>query len=102
MAEGEDRDGRRYPCNLEGILKFCIENTKAEDTTQPSHFREMSPEVGFFLSFIIDCCSSSPPRLTYITVVKGLEGNRGSKLSISLIHECIYDQFAYSLIIVYK
>jgi hypothetical protein len=47
MAEGEDRDSRRYPQNYEGILKFCVENTKQEDASGPGQFREMSPEVSF-------------------------------------------------------
>lgn len=40
MAE----NNRRYPLNLQGILRFCTENTKAEDTTGPSTFGPMSDE----------------------------------------------------------
>jgi len=41
MAE----NNRRYPLNLQGILRFCTENTKEEDMTGPSTFGPMSNEV---------------------------------------------------------
>ncbi|ELT89868.1 hypothetical protein CAPTEDRAFT_21393 [Capitella teleta] len=44
MAEGEERDERRYPQNLQGILKFCVDNTKSEDATGESQFSEMTAE----------------------------------------------------------
>lgn len=40
MAE----NNRRYPLNLQGILRFCTENTKEEDATGPSTFGPMSDE----------------------------------------------------------
>ena len=46
MAEGEDKDSRRHPLNMEGILRFCVENTKTEDVQNPSQFQAMSEEVG--------------------------------------------------------
>ena len=42
-------ENRRYKANLQGLLKFCTENTKYEDA--PSHFEPMSEEVQYLLFF---------------------------------------------------
>ena len=49
MADGESDDhGKRPsrpPKDMKGLLKFCVENTKAEDAPSAGTFREISPEV---------------------------------------------------------
>ena len=39
----QDDRNSRPPKDLQGLLRFCVENTKAEDA--PVVAREMSPEV---------------------------------------------------------
>ncbi|XP_013774726.1 hsp70-binding protein 1-like [Limulus polyphemus] len=41
MSEGEDR---RHPRNLQGLLRFCTENTEAEDSTRPTDASLIDPE----------------------------------------------------------
>ena len=38
-------ENRSRPKNLEGLLKFCLEATKAEDVQQPREIRQLSDEV---------------------------------------------------------
>ena len=45
MAEGEEKEDRKYPPNLEGVLRFCVENTKSEDAKDSDAFAEMTQEV---------------------------------------------------------
>jgi len=40
---------RRNPRDLQGLLRFAMEATRAEDAPEPSNFREMSPERRQFL-----------------------------------------------------
>ncbi|KAK7098699.1 hsp70-binding protein 1-like [Littorina saxatilis] len=67
MAEGgsndqngqNDRSGRP-PKNLQGLLKFCVEQTKAEDAPEPSRFRELSPERKEWLKKALDEMTGDP------------------------------------------
>ena len=43
---GSDNHGNgRQPKDMKGLLKFCMENTRAEDAPASGTFRELSPEV---------------------------------------------------------
>lgn len=42
MSDGRPRRARQ---NLEGLLKFCVENTAIEDPTAQSSAVEIDPEV---------------------------------------------------------
>ena len=52
-------DDRRYPASLQGLLKFCTENTQAEDGTRESQFEPMSEEVYFTVSLIYQILDNS-------------------------------------------
>ncbi|XP_076451101.1 hsp70-binding protein 1-like isoform X2 [Babylonia areolata] len=52
------RPGGRQPKDLQGLLKFCVENTKAEDA--PEANREMSPERKEWLSQALDGMRRDP------------------------------------------
>ncbi|XP_076304314.1 hsp70-binding protein 1 [Tachypleus tridentatus] len=41
MSEGQ---GSCYPRNLQGLLRFCTENTQAEDSTHPTDTSSIDPE----------------------------------------------------------
>ena len=49
MSDGgsDDHGNRpnRQPKDMKGLLKFCVENTKAEDAPASGTFKELSPEV---------------------------------------------------------
>ncbi|KAK7486418.1 hypothetical protein BaRGS_00022342 [Batillaria attramentaria] len=64
MADGgSGNDGdhpSRMPKDMKGLLKFCAENTKAEDAPGTSNFSEMSPERKEWLSKALDEMSVSP------------------------------------------
>lgn len=50
----------RYPRNLQGILRFCLEQTKSEDAPEPSRFTEMSPEMREWLSKALEGMMGDP------------------------------------------
>lgn len=56
--EGDNQE--RYPSNLQGILKFCLEQTKNEDAPRVSNFREMSPERREFLNKALEGMMGDP------------------------------------------
>ena len=41
----DDQGNGRQPKDMKGLLKFCMENTRAEDAPASGTFRELSPEV---------------------------------------------------------
>ena len=42
----DDQEDRQRRLNsFEALLRFCVQNTKAEDATGESAFTEMTPEV---------------------------------------------------------
>lgn len=41
----DDHGNGRQPKDMKGLLKFCMENTRAEDAPASGTFRELSPEV---------------------------------------------------------
>ena len=42
----ESGDGRKFSQNMQGLVKFCLENTKSEDARGPN-LSEISEEVSF-------------------------------------------------------
>ena len=44
-ANGEVVPQPRQPTNLQGLLRFCMDATKAEDAPHESQFEAMSEEV---------------------------------------------------------
>ena len=45
-GEGEGGSDRRYRSNMQGLLQFCVDSTRAEDAEGSSGAQEMDPEVG--------------------------------------------------------
>lgn len=43
--ENRQGDGRRYPQNLQGLLRFLMEHNDDPQSGTPSTFQEMSEEV---------------------------------------------------------
>lgn len=63
MAAGGEGNGdrpSRMPKDMQGLLKFCVENTKTEDAPQSSNFTEMSPERREWLVQALDDMSVNP------------------------------------------
>ena len=47
-----DNNDRRRPRDMQGLLNFCTELTKAEDAPNPSTAIEISQEVSRLYSFL--------------------------------------------------
>jgi len=45
----------RQPRDLQGLLRFAMEATSAEDPTSPSHFEAMDPEVSSIIIISLMC-----------------------------------------------
>ena len=55
-GEGEGGSDRRYRSNMQGLLQFCVDSTRAEDAEGSSGAQEMDPEVGSASIRIFTAC----------------------------------------------